>query len=613
MGMVVCVAAGPLSLRAAVMDSVLLALTSLTAAACLYRASSRPGARATWGLFGLSAAAAATAHVVWFSGGESELGSWLVLGSYVLFTTATAALLVVRERAAADQLTLDVLLVLGAGSVAVLRWAPALQGILADPTQLPFVVVASVVVSSIAAIASLLFALIRLAEVVSPSTVAIAGSAACFAIATLPLATRGVDCCESGNPLALLAASGWLFLAFAAFGRDPAALRKKLPVGWRLRNIIAPGVAVLMAVALVDAALRPPIRQPTAIALGLLGLVLAVRLTQLLNVASQQTREHKELAQARALIEVTNALAAETDLNATLAEVTLVACKLLNARAAGLELITEDGRTLEMKAAAGLPDGVIGMHFPIAQSFTGWVVLHGKPRETTNPAQDPYISEESRALLNGAALAAAPLRYRGQPLGALSCISDRPFSDDDIELLCALADQASIAIETARLFQQVHALSVTDPLTGLANRRQLERDLHREFAAARRGRQLIAVMFDLNGFKSYNDRHGHLAGDQALKAFADALAVETRAMNLAARYGGDEFVVLLADSDVFGAQIFIQRVRTEFATNIEALGRGALTAEAGIAEYRKEMKSPDELIEAADRELYDAKSARSST
>ena len=509
------------------------------------------------------------------------------------------------------QTALDSALVVAAAAVVVFSWAPAARDVVASGGAQPTMLTATIVISSVAAIASLFFVLIPLAEATGPISIASAGAAASFAAATLPLAVGGVDCCAEGNPLALVAVLGWSFLTFGAVSRNELSGPLTLPRGWRLRNVIAPGVALVMGVALVYAGLQPPLWRPTALALGVLGFLLALRLVQLLAIATRQSREQKELAQARVLIEVTNALASETELNSTLAEVTVVACKLLDARASALELISEDGRTLEMKAAAGLPPEVIGMQFPVHDSFTGWVVQSGEPRTSVDPARDPSIADASKKLLGHSPMAAAPLRHRGQPLGVLSCISDRQFSTDDVELLQALADQAAIAIENARLFQQVHSLSHTDPMTKLANRRQLERDLTREFAAARRGRQLVAVMFDLNGFKAYNDRYGHLAGDEALCVFANVLAQETRAMNLAARYGGDEFIVLLADSDIIGARIFVERMRAEFARAAATLSRGLLSVSAGIAEYNSEMKSPDELLAAADRDLYDAKSARS--
>jgi diguanylate cyclase (GGDEF)-like protein len=187
---------------------------------------------------------------------------------------------------------------------------------------------------------------------------------------------------------------------------------------------------------------------------------------------------------------------------------------------------------------------------------------------------------------------------------------DRPFLPEELELLGALADQTAPVIHNAQLFEQVRTLSRTDPLTGLANRRQLEHDLAREFAAARRGRRLITVLFDLDYFKAYNDRYGHVAGDEVLRTFGAVLAIETRAMNLAARYGGDEFVALLSDTPREGVEIFVQRVATRFDEEMARLGRGVVTVSAGIAEFTPEMREINDLIAASDRALYSIKGDR---
>jgi diguanylate cyclase (GGDEF)-like protein len=189
-------------------------------------------------------------------------------------------------------------------------------------------------------------------------------------------------------------------------------------------------------------------------------------------------------------------------------------------------------------------------------------------------------------------------------------VGRHPFDEADLALLTALADQAAVAIENARLFQQVHQLSLTDPLTGLPNRRQLERDLAREFSAAQRGRRLAVCMFDLNEFKEYNDRHGHVAGDDALRLFSRALASETRAMNLAARYGGDEFIVLLTDSDDLGAEAFLGRLRRAFPGLDAAGSQRELGFSAGYASYDASMVTPEDLVAAADRHLYASKSLK---
>jgi len=148
-------------------------------------------------------------------------------------------------------------------------------------------------------------------------------------------------------------------------------------------------------------------------------------------------------------------------------------------------------------------------------------------------------------------------------------------------------------------------LALTDELTGLPNRRFVRLTLETEFAAAQRGRSLVIVFFDLDRFKVYNDTHGHIAGDHALRAFGAVLKGQTRSMNLSGRYGGEEFITILSSCDVAGALIFVDRVRRKLReTPLEV---GAITASAGVATYSPDMKTPDELLAAADAALYRAK------
>ncbi len=150
-------------------------------------------------------------------------------------------------------------------------------------------------------------------------------------------------------------------------------------------------------------------------------------------------------------------------------------------------------------------------------------------------------------------------------------------------------------------------MALVDRLTGLPNRRHAELVLDAEFAAATRGRQLVVVLFDLDRFKVVNDRHGHDAGDEALRTFAEILQANTRRMNLSARFGGEEFISLLADCDVDIAVRFANRVRQRIkATNFPW---GRVTVSAGAAAYQKGMGSYEVLVAAADRTLYAAKEA----
>lgn len=152
--------------------------------------------------------------------------------------------------------------------------------------------------------------------------------------------------------------------------------------------------------------------------------------------------------------------------------------------------------------------------------------------------------------------------------------------------------------------EQAEQLALTDELTDIPNRRYARLYLEKEFQAARRGRQLTVVVFDLDHFKGYNDAHGHAAGDAALRTFAGALAATTRSMNLSARWGGEEFLSVLSSADVAGTLIFVDRVRQAFAA---AQAGPAMTVSAGVAQYAAGMDSMDALVDQADQALYAAK------
>ena len=148
-------------------------------------------------------------------------------------------------------------------------------------------------------------------------------------------------------------------------------------------------------------------------------------------------------------------------------------------------------------------------------------------------------------------------------------------------------------------------MALVDPLTKLPNRRHLEAVLEREFAAAERGHRLCVVLFDLDHFKKVNDKHGHAAGDDALKAFAGILQTNSRKENLAARCGGEEFIAVLREEGADTAVIFAQRVLDKMRAF--PMPWGHETVSAGVAEYQQGMGSYELLLAAADLALYQAK------
>lgn len=223
------------------------------------------------------------------------------------------------------------------------------------------------------------------------------------------------------------------------------------------------------------------------------------------------------------------------------------------------------------------------------------------------------LSEDARAL--GCAPFVAPLF--GDPATALLAHvpvgtegvlvlterrEERIFEPEDWDVLRALALQAEMALRRVRLIESVRSLSLTDPLTGLGNRRHMEVVMAHAWAAARRGEALVVMAMDLDGFKEVNDALGHEAGDDMLRAVAHALRAEARGSDVLVRYGGDEFLVILPGSSVEGALALADRVRRRVD--------GRIGISAGVAAYAPEMCAPDHLVREADRRLYEAKARR---
>jgi diguanylate cyclase (GGDEF)-like protein len=543
--------------------------------------------------------------------GEVPRALYVLLAPHVLIAVGGAlALSSHRDRLWRPHLLADALLLLLAGTAVTLRLVvePLLRS--GGPPDLAVLTT----LQSLAGVPILVAALVVLHRggVLSPrSAVLLLATTLVFALATLGT-LAGLDPApfEVGNGFDTIWLAGWLLFAWSGVrAREEAPTAPVMEARRRtrdtLRKLLVPGAALFMAVAITDIGLGRTPRPETVTVIALFGTVLALRTAHAFAITDRDAEQRRQLAHTRALVEVTHSLAGTMDLDRTLRTISESAREVFGTRAAGIELVTGDGRSLETRSAVGLPDHVVGLRFPIEGSFTGWVVRHGEPRATADPGRDPYIQPQSLDFLGHWPVAAAPIRFQGETLGALfACIRDDPFDLEELELLHAMAEQAAIAIENARLFERVIELSVTDPLTGLANRRQLERELAREFAAARRGRELATVIFDLDDFKDYNDANGHLAGDQAIQSFARALKAETRAMNLAARYGGDEFVVLLSGTDAEGARAFIDRVRRRFAAAVEGLGNGPVEVSAGLAVYRPDMADTDALLREADDALY---------
>ena len=208
-----------------------------------------------------------------------------------------------------------------------------------------------------------------------------------------------------------------------------------------------------------------------------------------------------------------------------------------------------------------------------------------------------------------------PLHVGGRRLGGLVTLShanDR-IDDEDVKLLEAVAPQVSTALENARLYEETANLALTDPLTGLGNRRAFEMRLEEEIQRSRRhGRALSLVVLDIDHFKVYNDTHGHQAGDDILRRLGSALAERLlRVTDLAFRQGGEEFAVIMPETNAAQAEDVMRRVHHLLAFEPLPLGDhqpgGHLTISAGVSYCDAEDAVGSELFEQADLALFGAK------
>lgn len=215
----------------------------------------------------------------------------------------------------------------------------------------------------------------------------------------------------------------------------------------------------------------------------------------------------------------------------------------------------------------------------------------------------------------GLAALCVPLVAQGETLGLLHAngVGDGGPGDNDVQLLESLGEHLSMAMANLRLRETLRVQSLRDPLTGLFNRRYLEENLQRELQRCeRRGLPLSVVMMDIDHFKRFNDQHGHAAGDAVLAQVGRILQSLVRGEDLACRYGGEEFTLVLPETD---AAIAVQRaetIRTALAgSSIVHLQKtlGPVTISAGVATFPHDGTTPEVLFEVADALLYRAKAS----
>ena len=210
-------------------------------------------------------------------------------------------------------------------------------------------------------------------------------------------------------------------------------------------------------------------------------------------------------------------------------------------------------------------------------------------------------------------LLAIPLMIGNETMGVLNLneSENASFIKNSLNNILNMADFISLSIGNAILYEQAKKVAVTDALTGIANRSNMETALTNEFERSKRYNAPLAVIFlDIDNFKGVNDTYGHQKGDEVLVAIASLLQKFCRTNDVAARYGGEEFLMLLPHSNAQGAFKIAERVREE-VMKIKFFGNESpfsVTVSCGVTELNKDfMQDTEQLVAAGDQALYDAK------
>lgn len=288
-----------------------------------------------------------------------------------------------------------------------------------------------------------------------------------------------------------------------------------------------------------------------------------------------------------------------------------VSAELVGAERASILVRNEKSNSLQAKASIGARINLQSLP-GVGSRVASRILDIGKPlvvSDITGVGIDRAPVEWS---YKTASFLSYPIVIDDRKIGVLNFTdkaSGTAFDSADLELIKAIAPQIAVAIDRTALREKAgeyEQLSVTDPLTGLLNRRYLEERIAEEIVRSRRHRFSVSLMMlDVDEFKAYNDRFGHPAGDSALQTVGEILKESLRGADVAARYGGEEFAILLPQTALDEALQIAERIRNQ-VEKAEFGGR-QVTVSIGIASISKEVDSPRDLISAADVALYTAK------
>jgi diguanylate cyclase (GGDEF)-like protein len=318
------------------------------------------------------------------------------------------------------------------------------------------------------------------------------------------------------------------------------------------------------------------------------------------------TEEQRRSRQFAFLNSVSKTAISSEDADEMLAEIVSNIQKNFRFDHIGIGILDYATKEIEIKAEAGATAHEKGKKIPLGSGIVGKVARGGEPvLVSPGDGQPQGLLPGSRTVL------CIPIAYGDTLLGVLNIESEKEgaISPDDVLVMNTLADLLATALHNSFVFQKLQQQSITDGLTGIKTRRFFWEALSAEWKrASRSGRPFSVVLVDLDKFKAVNDTCGHLEGDLVLARVGRLLENKCRQSNVVARYGGDEFVILMPETGVDQAQVLAERLRLWLATD-PMLSEHHITGSFGVASFPLHGFSAESIIRVADMGLYISKKA----
>ena len=327
----------------------------------------------------------------------------------------------------------------------------------------------------------------------------------------------------------------------------------------------------------------------------------------------------RHAAAIETLMEIARALASPREIEEILEQIMFQVSRLLNPKSWSLLLRDDVSGELEFAVViSAVAASLKGVRLPAGHGVAGWVAENGESLIIADVSCDARFAAEFDRKLSFTArsIACVPVKSHDKVFGVIELINspdDVIFDEADERILTAIADFAGIAISNAKALEKIKQLVITDDLTGLYNSRYFFEQMEYEIERAKRySSPLSLVFFDLDRFKSVNDTYGHLTGSRLLSEVGAVVTLNIRKTDKGARYGGDEFVIILPHTEKSGAILLAQKLHLELHSQLFVSNYGdplKVSASFGVAAFPDDALTASELIAAADEAMYLAKDA----